>query len=209
MKRKKIAIYVDYCLRIPSFEKTYNLFKKKLFDDNKFSFEIEDSENIRDFWGNAMKNPEIESFYLNQNDFTDDLNNMEWEKYFYNDEHYKRFIEEYSFHLFIDCEVPSKGDCELLNIAQKYLFDVHLFDEVINPRKITNTFFFLSKIRVKPKAVFFISPNEKINESDYLGIWNPKNNKEQSNGSDKKLFEEWLKDLEKQIKESPDERADS
>jgi len=59
-------------------------------------------------------------------------------------------------------------------MAQTYLFDVVLIDEIQFARKKSNTFYFLSKARVLPFSVLFVAVNQTINKESYLAIWNPK-----------------------------------
>ena len=206
--RKRIGIFIDYALRIPPFNKVYKNFKQSIFTEETEQFEIESNTNespelgitdlSRFFWRKELENKKIEDFYLKKKFEGDDLElrNSDFKEFFYNEEHWKKFIEEYSFNLFADAEVPFKKDVELLNIVQTHLFDVILIDDFFSKRKKSNTFYYLSKIRIVPQAVLFLGPGQKINKDTYYGVWNPKENKEQENKEGLGEFENWLKELE-------------
>lgn len=200
-ERKKIAIYIDYSLRTPSFNKSYTLFHNSLFDKKE-----DDDIPLNNFWKSEVENnQDIYDFYFKQKlDEKDDYSyrNTNLADYFYNEEHYKKFLEEYTFNLYADCDSPSNRDIQFLNIAQSYLFDVILIDEYIFPRKKLNTFYFLSKHRIMPQAVLFLGPGQEITESSYYGIWNPRKDLNQMNGNDFGEFEMWLKELESKDKET-------
>lgn len=218
MERKRIAVFIDFTLRIPSFSKTYEGFRDSMFNSNKDEFDTEEEVDVmedgeipeenfvldasRFFWSEESKNPEIGTFYAKKKITKEDcdLVNTDLREYFYSEDHYKKFIEDYSFNLYGDGDLPYKKDADLLNIAQTYLFDVILIDEFETTRKKSNTFYYLSKIRVTPQAVLFLGPGQKVNEDTYFGVWNPKVNKDQVNKEGYSEFEMWLKDLEQKIK---------
>ena len=193
--RKKIAIYLDYSFRIPNFIKTFDDFKAYLFADNLDGFEIEQLN----FWKKELQNEEIEKFYSTKTiKETEDIKIKDWEKYFYNQDHYLRFLEEYSYNLFVDCDVPCKRDIEYFNTAQKYLFDIAIIDEYVSSRKKLNTFFYLSKIKLLPQQVIFLKQGEEL-EGDFYKIWNPLKNSEQYNQEGEGEFEIWLKEIEQEL----------
>lgn len=214
MERKKIAVYIDYAIRVPNFIETYNKFKESLFvvDVDHETEDIKDTEETEEtigldlsrfFWKAELEKPEVERFYLHSViKETNNYNLKNWEPYFFNKEHYNKFLEEYSFNLFVDCEVACKRDIDFLNIAQSHLFDVVLIDEYIVSKKKLNTFFFLSKSRVLPLMVVFLGPGKKIAEENYFGVWNPKVNSEQINEEGEGGFEMWLKELEDKQREN-------
>lgn len=200
MKRKKVAVYIDYALRTPNFETTFASLKQYMFDGLHDEMEVETEDGfLRDFWKEEVKNPHIEQFYIKQTP-TNKIMFKDWVKCFYNEEHFKKFIEDYSFNLFVDAEIPCNKDIEMLNIAQRYLFDIVLVDEYMSTRKKSNTFFFLSKTRLIPYSVLFLKIGETLDPDEYLGIWNPQTNSEQYNAENEGAFELWLKELESQIK---------
>ena len=149
-----------------------------------------------------LKNPEIENFYISKNvDNIDDINlKGKFETYFYNQEHLNKFLEDYSYNLYSDCIVPSNKDIELINICQDRLFEVVLIDQIHSKRKIGNTFFFLSKVRVYPRNVIFLRPNQQINKDNFFAIWNPLENENHFNDNSDN-FLNWLQDLEKKVKQ--------
>jgi hypothetical protein len=227
MDRKRICIFIDGALRIPNFKKTYELFKHSMFNSNvdEFDMEVEGTdetdkgeceggneddtpsnngpgfEEARFFWSKEIESPEVEAFYAKKKVVKEDedLIQSDYKEYFYSNEHWEKFMEDYSFAIYGDGELPFKKDVDLLNIAQTYLFDVILVDEFYTTRKKSNTFYYLSKIRITPQAVLFLGPGQKVNESTYFGVWNPKVNKGQVNKEGFGDFEMWLKDLEQQL----------
>lgn len=204
--RKKVAIYLDYSIRIPNFIKTYETFKAGLFSDahidlGEYEDDINDkSDSVRLYWTKQMKDPKAEEFYLQarppKTDYEIRLNGMA--SYFYNDEHYRHFVDEYSFNLYTDCLIPNAQDVDILNIAQSQLFDITIVDRIYSKRKINNTFWFLSKSRLNPQCVIFLFNGQEINKDNYIAIWDPENNKEQKNEHGNTDFLEWFKKLEKE-----------
>ena len=193
MKRQKVLIYIDYTLRIPSFNKAYNSLKQYMFENNNEEYELEGDAILRDFWLEEIKKPEVSNFYLKTIAPSNDLDNKNWLEYFFSLDHYKKFLEDYSYNLYVDAEVPSNKDIQIIDIAQKHLFDVVLVDEFLNTRKKSNTLFYLSKIRVLPYSVIFIKEDEKLDEKEYFAIWNPKVFKDQINGLMMELLKIGLK----------------
>lgn len=203
--RKKIAIYLDYSLRIPNFISAYEVFKKSLFSDNAFGITTEDEitkDDLRFYWVEQMKIPDIENFYFKKKL---PISNMDikgnFQEYFYNNDHFNKFIDDYSYNMYVDTQVPNPQDVEILNIAQELLFEVVLIDEYYTKRKKSNTLFYLSKIRIYPQSIIFLGNGQKINPENYFGIWNPQENPEQINKVGNKTFIEWLKSLESKQKE--------
>jgi hypothetical protein len=206
--RKRIAIFIDYALRVPSFNNAYSAFKKELFADTQHQFDVDDmaeegeqqqdSSVVNFYWREQLKNKDVEDFYVKSKVEKEDadLINSDFKEYFYNTEHWQKFIEDYSFNLYADAEVPCKNDVVLINITQQYLFDVVLVDEYITTRKKSNTLFYLSKIRVFPQSVLFLGPGQQVNEANYFAIWNPKKDDLQINQEGMGEFEMWLKGLE-------------
>ena len=66
--------------------------------------------------------------------------------------------------------MPSKKDLQIINICQGQLFDVYLFDRVINSRKVPNTLHFIAKNSLFIKSVNFVGYDEDIDESQFVGI---------------------------------------
>ena len=199
-KRKKIAIFIDYTIRVPFFNTIFSSFKQYMFENLQDEIDQEGDFLLRDFWKEEIKKKEVENFYMPLNPNEDDYENKNFRKYFYNEEHFLKFIEDYSFALFAEGTVPNSKDIDMINIAQKHLFDVVLIDEYLSTRKKLNTFFYLSKIRVTPQSIVFLKEDEPLDETEFLAVWNPKKNKEQVNGSNLGEFENWLKELEGVIK---------
>lgn len=205
--RKKVAIYIDYTLRVPNFKASFDAFKAELFSDKNFGIDSEDEVkegDTRFYWKKQMENSEVEKFYMKMKAPEDDyeMRSREMSSFFYNEEHYKMFLDDFSFNLYTDCKVPNSQDIDIVNIAQTQLFEIVMIDEYQSKRKISNTFFFLSKNRLYPQGVMLLNEGQKINEENYLGIWNPKTNKDQLNEQGSKLFLNWFMELEKKEKEN-------
>lgn len=205
-KRLRLAVYIDYALRTPSFFETYNNLKSYLFSEKAAMLEeeLEGDMMLRNFWAEEIKNSDIENFYIKTIPPEDNIKNKDWKKYFFNETHYLKFLEDYSYNLYVTAEVPNKKDIELINIVQRYLFDVVLVDEYLDSRKKSNTFFYLSKNRFTPREVLFLKEGEQIEATEYLAVWNPKADSTQENGIGLSDFEMWLKELESQNKPNPE-----
>ena len=209
--RPQVAIFLDYTIRIPNFQQSYLSFKDSLFKDNmglesdKKSAKLPDP--IRFFWQKELEKVEVMNFYISK--VVDNIKDYEvkgnFKQYFFNDLHYRKFLEDYSFNLYSDAEITTKKDIAIINTCQTMLFDVVLFDRVSNSRKVPNTFHFLAKHALFVKAVNFIGLNDKIKEEDFIGIWEPEKDSSQYNKEDSKIFLEWLKDLETKFKASASE----
>lgn len=201
MERKKIAIYIDYALRTPNFNASYEAFRTELFSDKSFDlvFDTEEKENLTgpQYWQLQMADKEIEKFYMNakllDNDY--DYCSGGFASYFYNIDHFVKFLDEYSYNLYTDCEVPNKQDIDIINIAQTELFDVVLIDTYVSRRKKSHTFYYLTRNSVYPKSIVFLNDTDVL-DGEYIGVWNPKFNKDQRNGKGNKSFLDWLKLLE-------------
>lgn len=213
-KRKKIGIFIDYAIRIPNFQESYSIFKKEILKD-KYDLRAAVTEEEKE--SDTSKN-NIVSFYW-EKEFEKDSNcllfyaktepdkivdkdtNNSIRNLFYCEDHYNKFIEDYSYNIYSDAKVTSKKDIDIINIAQAELFDITLIDEVISPRKISNTFYFLAKNRLFPQSVLFIHPVQKLNTKSYYAIWNPKEKKNQVNEEGSNVFLDWFKELEQKSKE--------
>ncbi len=208
MSRKKIAIFVDQTLRTPSFSQAYSSFKDFLFQDN-FGVESDEEsralpDTIRYYWQKELEKEGVLKFYtgIDPEKINDTTVNGKYESYFFNKEHFLKFIEQYSFNIFSDAVIPCKRDIAIINIAQTSLFDVYLFDRVINSRKVPNTLYFLSKSSVFVKSVNFIGIDEQLNEEEFFAIWEPEKNSDQVNKEGSDVFFNWFKKIEEKYNES-------
>lgn len=207
--RNKIAIFIDYSIRIPNFLQAYKNFKLEIFSDKNTNIDFEDElvkNDVRQFWQLQLQNPEIEMFYFKKElkmPKTDyEVKNLGIESFFYNEEHVSRFLEDYSYNLYVDCLVPNRNDLNIINVAQSQLFDIVLVDEITTKRKVSNTLFFLSKNTVYPQTIIFLDKGQVLNEDNYVAIWNPKKNSEQINADKSDIFLNWFMDLEKKFKDN-------
>jgi len=210
--KNKICISLDYSIRIPAFKNSYARFKEWLYkDDFGITFDEEDEISVKDdtriYWNKQLKDDKVMSFYLSKTpeSIKDAELKGDFSSYFFNEEHLNKFIEEYTFNLYSDCEIACKRDIDYINVCQAQLFDVVIIDIVNNPRKVSNTLHFLSKSRIYFKELRFISRTEKINEKEFIGIWDPVKNKEQVNKDKGDIFINWLKELESKEKAEREE----
>lgn len=208
--RRKIAIYIDYAIRVPNFISAFEALKAELFSDKDFDIDVEDEiqpEDPRFYWKEQMKKQEIETFYMNTLPPKDNMDTRKdgFEKYFFNKEHYYKFLDEYSFNLYTDAQIPNSQDVDVINVAQEQLFDVVLVDECLCRRKKSNTCFYLSKLRVYPQQILFLSEGQQLNKDNYFAVWNPLVDDSQVNKPKDKSFIEWFKNLESKQKELDNE----
>lgn len=171
-KKNKVAyIVIDHAIRIPEFVANYSALKTKIFSND-----VEKS-----FWTQLeTTEPKAYKFYqtvaspISEADLDFDIT---YRKYFYNNEHRLKFMEEYSFNLFGGGGVVNRHDITLINIAQTKLVDIVLIDRVNHTRKITNTFAFLARSGIFVKSILFIGTEKEIErlakKKNCLGIWNP------------------------------------
>ena len=203
--RRKIAVFIDYSLRIPNFNTAYEAFKADLFSDRNFGVTFEDEvtkNDLRSYWSKQLEDPKIEAFYVSKKVPTSNVElRGNFDEYFFNSEHLHKFIDDYSYNIYVDTQMPNPQDVEVINIAQELLFEVVLIDEYYSKRKKSNTLFYLSKIRAYPQSVIFLGNGQRINEENYFGIWNPRTDPSQVNKVGDKTFIEWLKTLEAKQRE--------
>ena len=203
--RRKVAVYLDYAIRLPNFIASFEAFKEELFSDKDIDVDTEDEllgEDVRMFWREEMKKQEVEDFYFKVKlpAFDMDLKGKDLSVYFFDKEHYRKFFDEYSVNLYIDAKVINQQDIDIINIAQEQLFDIVLVDNYQSKRKKGNTFFYLSKIRIYPQQVMFLGEGQMLNKDNYFGIWDPNTDINLTNGQNDQSFMNFFKDLEQQQK---------
>ena len=200
-KRKKIAIYLDYALRLPSFKKTYEIFKNNLYADTSDIELPEDvlENDLRFYWQKQLEDPKVEKFYLSKqpSKIIDEDMKGDFSTYFYNSEHLNKFLEEFVYNLYSDADLIYPLDGHILNITQQQLFDVVLIDVITAPRKKTSALYFIARAKLLPKEIRFLNPNEKLNKKEFIAVWNPLENPEQVNKFGEEIFFDWVKELEK------------
>lgn len=248
-ERPRIAMSIDYALRIPDFATMYGALKKEIFvgafaqteqmvkeasknvDQKNYSDEFHraDIDNLaknnaikktkatagidnRNYWNELNKtDKKAVEFYRNvispQTNIGKDFD-LSYTKYFYNNEHRMRFVQEYSYNLFGTGQVTNKADIDVLNTAQTKLCDVILFDRVPFARKVPNTFAFLSRSGLYIRSVVFVTSEEEIQDlkKGCIAVWDPKEDASQCidfpkevNKPTKKLLQFFM-DVERSIK---------
>lgn len=199
-KNKVIYIVIDHTIRIPEFIANYTVLKRKIFSE----------EHEKTFWQElAIADPKAFKFYQSVATPVSECEpefDITYRKYFYNNDHRLKFLEEYSFNLFGAGGVINKQDVTLINIAQSKLIDVILIDRATHTRKITNTFSFLARSGLFVKGVIFVNTDEEIDmlfkEKKCLGIWNPFKdskmviNKPSNTNEPTEEFLQWFKSIE-------------
>jgi len=180
-KREKVGIILDLTLRIPNFIECYSILKKEVITGGEVQTSAENrrDKTNRDFWVNLhTTDPAALSFYetsvaprVNIGEGVD----YTYRKYFYNNEHRLKFLEEYSYNLFGQGSVTNKADINLINTCQSKLCDVVLIDRTTHTRKIPNTLAFLSRAGIFVKEIMFINKIEEIEEmkKEMIGVYDP------------------------------------
>lgn len=185
-ERKKIAIVIDYSIRIPNFRDCFAKCKAEIFSGESISADHNLTQRSkdqtgRDFWINLHKKGNEEySFYetipVPPENFGEGFD-YTLKKYFYNDEHRLKFLDDWSYNLFGQGSVTNNSDINLINICQSKVCDVILIDRVTHSRKIPNTLSFLSKSSLFIKGIQFINKIEEIEELEknpsFIGIYDP------------------------------------
>lgn len=178
--RKKIGIVVDYSIRNPRFIEAYTALKKILMGDDDTGMEIPGTKG----WIDLKRNNEKEwMFYVKTPVPVEDENfDLTWSKYFYNQEHKRKFMEDFAFNLYNQGGVISKADVNNLNLMQTHRCDVYLIDRTHFSRKLMNTYSFLSRSGLITKGLIFVASDEEIQglEKEFIGIYNPYKNKPQT-----------------------------
>lgn len=134
----------------------------------------------RNFWhGLNETDPEAIKFYQTVPNPTGNMGtdfDMTYAKYFYNNEHRVRFLQEYSFTLFGTGQPTNKSDIDIINTAQSKLCDVILFDRTPFARKELNTFAFLSRSGIYVKGIMFVTSDEdlKVLKGNCVDSWDPR-----------------------------------
>lgn len=156
MAKKNIYIVIDYFLRVPEFEKSYSVLKNRI---------ISAEGGDHSFWENLHKtDPKAFEFYKTTESPTSDIEDIDitYRKYFYNDNHRYKFLEEYSFNLFGAGQITDKNIVQILNITQSKLANVYLIDRITTGRKIGNTFSFLGRSGLFIKGIEFVNTDKEI-----------------------------------------------
>lgn len=173
-KRPKIGIVVDYSIRVPNFKDCYSKCKAEIISGT-MSQEAE-GETVksmkdfseRDFWVSLHKTGnEAYTFYETclapQENYGENFD-YTYKKYFYNNEHRLKFLEDWSYNLFGQGSVTNSADIKLINICQSKVADVILIDRTTHARKVSNTMAFLSRSQLFVKGIEFISRVEDLKE---------------------------------------------
>ena len=186
-KRKKIGIIVDYTIRIPDFVGCYTKCKSEIItgamsqENNSNSIKSSRDMTERDFWINLHTTAsDAYSFYetcLAPKENYGSGFDYTHKKYFFNNEHRLKFLEDWSYNLYGQGAVVNSADVKLINICQSKVCDVILLDKITHARKVPNTMAFLSRSQVYVKGVEFVSKIEDLKEmkdsGEYLDIYDP------------------------------------
>ena len=220
--REKIGIIIDYSIRVPDFRGCYSKCKAEIISGavsndgvDLAREEVKKSGTNRDFWISLQEDGgDSYSFYEKtpgpQENFGSEFDYTH-KKYFYNDEHRLRFLEDWSYNLFGQGSVTNVADINLINICQSKICDVVLIDRTTSLRKIPNTYAFLSRTQLFTKGVRFINTKEEleslVKSGEFLKIYDAVEDPSlalipgrSKIGEPSEVFLKWLMDLEKQIK---------
>ena len=179
--RQQVGFIIDFCIRIPDFIECYSTLKKDIIMGGEVQVNTENrrDKTNRDFWVNLhTTDPAALAFY--EKTMAPKVNvgadvDYTYRKYFYNNEHRLKFLDEFSYNLFGQGSVTNKADINLINTCQSKLCDVVLIDRTTHTRKIPNTLAFLSRTGIFVKEIMFINKVEEIEEmkKEMLGIYDP------------------------------------
>lgn len=212
-KRLKCGVVIDYSIRIPEFKETFLKIKEQVLVGMAAGQHLEQADLLSEnsFWTKAVKeDSKVSDFYatipIPESNISDDFD-ITFKKYFYNNEHRLKFLEEWSYGIFGQGAVTNKADVTLINTAQSKLCDIVLIDRCTNARKVPNTFAFLSRSGLFIKEVVFVNTEEEINEikEGLIACWDPYTNKEQiikpgaKFGQPTQSFMDWFMSTEKLI----------
>lgn len=212
-QRERIGIVLDYGIRIPQFKETYLKFKEQVLVGMTAGQHLDQADIIDEnsYWAKAIKaDPTIADFYAKQpipaSNYGDDFD-ITLKKYFMNNEHRLKFIEEWSFALYGQGAPTNKADITVINTAQSKLCDIVLIDRTTNARKIPNTFAFLSRSGVFVKEVVFTNTEDEIEavKKTCIAVWDPFKDPKQiltpgaKFGQPTEKFVEWFIEQEKLI----------
>jgi hypothetical protein len=211
--REKIAVVIDFSIRIPDFIECYTTLKKEIITGGEVQTSTENrrDKTNRDFWVNLhTTDPQAAAFY--ETSFPPKVNVGEgvdyaYRKYFYNNEHRLRFLDEFSYNLFGQGSVTNKADINLINTCQSKLCDVVLIDRTTHTRKVPNTLAFLSRAGIFVKEIMFINKVEEIEElkKEMIGIYDPFTDSKKAlpvptKQGPSEAFLTWFLQVEKKIK---------
>ena len=186
-QRVKVGIVIDYTIRIPDFKECYHKCKTEIISgmmspesETQVQKSSKDKTN-RDFWISLHQtDPKNYSFY--ETCLTPQENygpgfDYTYKKYFANNDHRIKFLDDWSYNLFGQGAVVNPADISLFNICQSKVADVVLIDRTTHARKIPNTLAFLSRVKLFPKEIRFISKTEELeamrNDKGFIGIYDP------------------------------------
>jgi hypothetical protein len=183
--KKKIGIIIDYTLRLPEFKECYTNLKQQILagiaSDQSQEETIKSSRDKtnRDFWINLHKTDSKN--YLFYETAPIPINNCgdgfdyTWKKYFPNNDHRLKFLEDWSYSLFGQGGVIRTADVKLINVCQSKVCDVVLIDRVTHTRKVPNTLAFLSRAGIFIKEIRFVNQIEELEEmkKEFVGIYDP------------------------------------
>ena len=214
MERARVGIVLDYSIRIPEFKETFIKIKEQVLVGMAAGQHLEQGDLLEQnsFWAKAVKeDPKVAEFYaataMPSTNFSEDFD-ITMKKYFFNNEHRLKFIEEWSYNLYGQGAVTNKADITLINTAQSKLCDVVLIDRCTNTRKIPNTFAFLARSGVFIKEVIFTNTEDELNEvkKGLTACWDPFTDKTQiitpgaKFGQPTEKFVNWFMEQEKLMK---------
>ena len=165
--RKKIGIVLDYSIRVPNFKDCFTKCKAEIISgtmsqENNGGDIAKSAKDFsgRDFWIDLHKaGNESYSFYetclVPEENFGPNFD-YTYKKYFYNNEHRLKFLEDWSYNMFGQGSVSNPADIKLINICQSKVADVILIDRTTHSRKVANTLAFLSRAQLFVKGVEFV-----------------------------------------------------
>lgn len=221
-KNNKIGIVIDYCLREPLFIEAYFAFfgiLKKIYETEFVSegevvqvmneegeIEIKPQYNSEMYWLNELKKEGVFSFYTNKINEMAEIEELENSKlsleeiitYFYNEEHYEKFMAESSYIMYSKAEKFNRDFFTYLNLMS-LKFSIELLDISNVSMKRNSTITFLSKNPIKFNSLVFLNNIDEIDEDEYVWVYNNFKNEKTMTSEE---FLETLKEVERKYDES-------
>jgi len=217
MSRPKVGIVIDYTIRIPDFKECYHKCKSEIISglmsqEGEAIEAVAKDKSDRSFWvGLHQTDPKAYSFYETclapQENYGPGFD-YTYKKYFYNNEHRIKFLEDWTYNLYGQGSVNNAADIKLINICQTKVCDVVLIDRTTHTRKVPNTLAYLSRTQIFIKEIKFISQIDELKalKTQYIDIYDPIEDNTKALTPSRALnqpsesFVEWLMGLEAKIK---------
>lgn len=170
MESNKIAVYIDNVLREPNIEGAligfFDLLSKELSKDEE--------PGEMDYWGLELRKAGVYEFYIKLFDLPHNEEKMNkinlgnLKEYFFNEDHYNRFMQDSSFILFATGQKKYSEIYDYFNLISQKV-NVELVDLQISKKQSKHTLHFLSKFFINFSKL--IITTKEIDGSEYLYVF--------------------------------------